>query len=133
MIETKDYLSLLAGFVLTALGLLPLLANLLPASVPSWFAFSWVPTQIFSYLVAIFGFYLAVESIIEITNSNHIGWWSFLAAVIFFGLGLVQIMHNVGNIGPSWFSFSWIPAIAYYIIFIVEGLFLMIACFAMEM
>ncbi len=128
MIETKDILSFIIGVILFAVGLLPVLAK---GNIgPSWFALGFLPVQIFAYIIAIAGFYLIIESFIEITNSNAIGWWSFLIAGIFMIVGILQVLSNF-SIGPSWFYFN-IPILAYYVIFMVEGLFLMIAMFAME-
>lgn len=128
MIETKDIISFITGALLFCLGLLPILAK---AGIgPSWFALSFMPAQIFAYIIAIAGFYLIVESFIEITNSNAIGWWSFLIASLLMIVGILQVLGSNG-IGPSWFAFN-IPVLAYYVIFMIEGLFLMIAMFAME-
>ena len=128
MMETKDFVSGLLGALLFAFGLLPVLNKMNIG--PSWFDFG-IKTSIFAYIVAIAGFYLLIESFIEITNSNAIGWWSFLIASILMVVGILQVLASF-NIGPTWFNFN-IPALAYYVIFIIEGLFLMIAMFAMEL
>ena len=84
------------------------------------------------YILAIAGFYLLIESIMEISNSNSAGTISFLIGSIIMILGLLPVLHGFG-IGPEWFSMGFIsnPWI-YRIIFMVEGIFLMIATFAME-
>lgn len=130
MMETKDWISFLVGVVVTAMGVMPLLKMVNIG--PSWFALEMLPISIFAYIVAGLGFYLMVESVIEITNSNAIGWWSFAIALVVLAFGVLQTLAKFG-IGPEWFSFSFIPAIAYYVIFTIEGILLMIACFAMEM
>ncbi len=128
MIEAKDIISFVIGAILFGLGLLPVLKII--GIGPSWFALSFLSVQIFAYIVAIAGFYLIIESFIEITNSNAIGWWSFLIASLLMAVGILQVLSGF-NIGPSWFNFN-IPVLAYYAIFMIEGLFLMIAMFAME-
>lgn len=129
MIEAKDWISLLVGIVLTALGLLPLLNKW--GAGPSWFALPWLPLQFAAFIVAIAGFYLMIESVIEITNSNAIGWVSFMIATLLMATGILQVLARF-SIGPEWFALPFIKETVYLIIFVVEGLFLMIAMFAME-
>ena len=124
MMQMRDWISGLTGAIIFLLGLLPLLGkfeflNNLPVSLLTW-------------IVAGAGLYLAVNSIIEITNSNIVGWWSFGVAIAVLVIGLFPLLHNF-HIGPSWFEFNWLNRTAYNIIFIVEGVFLMIATFAMEL
>ena len=128
MIEAKDWLSFFVGLIIAALGVLPLLSKM--NTGPSWFGLEFLPVQILAYIVAIIGFYLLIESIIEITNSNAIGWISFLIAAVFMAAGILIVLSRF-NVGPSWFALP-INALIYQIIFIVEGLFLMVAMFAME-
>ena len=124
MMQSRDWISGLIGAVIFLLGLLPLLGkfeflNNLPVSLLTW-------------IVAGAGLYLAMNSIIEITNSNIVGWWSFIVAIVVLVIGLFPLLHSFG-IGPSWFEFNWLNRAAYNIIFIIEGVFLMIATFAMEL
>ena len=124
MMQMRDWISGLVGAVIFLLGLLPLLGkfeflNNLPVSLLTW-------------IVAGAGLYLAVNSIIEITNSNIVGWWSFIVAIVVLVIGLFPLLHSF-HIGPSWFEFNWLNKSAYNIIFIIEGVFLMIATFAMEL
>jgi len=118
--EIKDWISGLVGAVILCLGLLPLLNNM--GMGPSWFAFS-LPVKLLSYVVVIGGFYLVINSFIEITNSNVIGWVSFLAAAVITVAGVLQVLGKI----------SFIKGMVFNIIFIILGLFLMIATFAMEM
>ncbi|MBI1935048.1 hypothetical protein HYS31_01280 [Candidatus Woesearchaeota archaeon] len=73
-----------------------------------------------------------VNSIIEITNSNVVGWVSFSIAAAAFLVGLLPVLHSL-NVGPSWFEFGWLSRTVYNIVFMLEGAFLMIATFAMEL
>lgn len=126
MMEAKDWISFFVGLVVAALGVVPILnkMNVISFTLP-------LPVNIFAFIVAGAGFYLMVDSFIEITNSNTIGWFSFLLAILFLAVGVMQTLHGF-DIGPAFFALSFISDFVYYIIFIVEGLFLMIACFAME-
>ena len=124
MMQTRDWISGLIGAVIFLLGLMPMLGkfeflNNLPISLLTW-------------IVAGAGLYLAMNSIIEITNSNIVGWWSFGVAITVLVIGLFPLLHSFG-IGPAWFQFNWLSRTAYNIIFIIEGFFLMIATFAMEL
>ena len=130
MMETKDFISFIVGLLLTIMGAFPLLNKM--GVGPEWFALSKLPVSIFAYIVAGAGFYLLVNSVIEITNSNSVGWISFLIALVFLGVGLLQTLFAFG-IGPSWFELDIITNTIYYVIFTIEGIFLMIACFAMEL
>jgi hypothetical protein len=130
MMDAKDWVSFFVGLVLAATGVLPLISKL--GAGPSWFALEFLPLNIASFIVAIAGFYLMINSVIEITNSNAVGWISFLIAVIVMAAGILQSLYNF-SIGPSWFALGFIKETIYYIIFTIEGIFLMIATFAMEL
>ena len=130
MMQGKDWMSLFIGFLIAAMGALPLLSKM--GVGPSWFAMEFLPVQIFAYIAAAAGFYLMVNSVIEITNSNSIGWISFMIAGLFLVVGLLQVLNKFG-IGPGWFALTFIKQTVYHVIFLIEGLFLMIAAFAMEL
>ena len=124
MMQMRDWISGAVGLVVFLLGLLPIIGkfeflNSLPASLVTW-------------IVAGAGLYLAVNSIVEITNSNIVGWWSFGVAVTVLVIGLFPLLNTFG-VGPEWFAFKWLGRTIYNIIFIIEGFFLMIATFAMEL
>lgn len=124
MMQVRDWVSGLVGAAIFLLGLLPLIGkfeflNNLPVSLLVW-------------VVAGAGFYLMINSIIEITNSNIVGWWSFIVAGTVLLIGLLPLLHSFG-IGPGWFEFNWLGRTAYNVIFVIEGFFLMIATFAMEL
>jgi len=120
MMEAKDWISGLVGLLILALGLLPLLNA--RGVGPEWFGLS-LPVKLLSWVVVIGGFYLIINSFIEITNSNVVGWLSFLVAAVITVLGVLQVLGKIG----------WISGIVFNIIFIIVGVFLIIATFAMEM
>ena len=124
MMQTRDWISGIAGAVIFLLGLMPMIGK---------FTFlNNLPVSLLTWIVAGAGFYLAINSVIEITNSNIVGWWSFGVAIAVLVIGLFPLLHGFG-IGPAWFEFPWLKGTAYNIIFIIEGVFLMIATFAMEL
>ena len=130
MMETKDIMSGMVGVALAALGALPLLHKMNIG--PQGFSLDWFPLQFASYIIAIMGFYLLWNSIIEITNSNAIGWWSFLIAAAIMLAGAFQVLHKF-NVGPDFFEVEFLKDTLYHVVFLVEGFFLMIAMFAMEL
>jgi len=120
MMEVKDWISGLVGAIILCLGLFPLLNA--RGIGPGWFAFN-LPVKLLSWVVVVGGFYLIINSFIEITNSNVVGWVSFFIAAIVTVLGLLQVLGKI----------TWISGMVFNIIFIVVGFFLMVATFAMEM
>lgn len=117
MMQTRDWISGLFGIIVGALGLLPMLGYAIFLDSLSVNVLRWI--------VVVAGAYLIWNSIIEITNSNIIGWYSFGAAVIAVILGLLPTL--------PWFVFELFDRTVYNIILIVEGVFLVIATFAMEL
>ena len=122
--QMRDWISGIVGLIIFLLGLLPLIGK---------FEFlNNLSSTIIVWIIAIGGLYLAVNSLTEITNSNIVGWWSFGVAIAVLVIGLFPLLHSFG-IGPAWFAFNWLNRTAYNVIFIIEGVFLMIATFAMEL
>ena len=118
MMQVRDWISGLVGAILVLLGLssfwsaVSFLSNIFSANVLRW-------------IVVVAGIYLVWNSIIEITNSNIIGWWSFGVAAACVVIGLLPNL--------PFFSFEPFSVTVYNIILIIEGIFLMVATFAMEL
>ena len=124
MMQMRDWISGLIGAVILLLGLMPLIHK---------FEFlNNLPVTLLTWILAGAGLYLAVNSIIEIANSNIVGWASFSIAIAALAIGLFPVLHTIG-IGPAWFEFKWLGRNVYNLLFVVEGAFLMIATFAMEL
>jgi len=130
MLQARDWISCLVGLILGMLGFLPFLHSI--GKGPEWFALSWLPLEILSYLIAAGGFYLITNSIIEITNSNVLGWVSFFAAAAITLTGVLKVLGQRGVIS-GFFAIGWLSPMVYYFIFMTLGLFLIIATFAMEL
>ena len=120
MMEPKDWISGLVGLIILFLGLLPLLNRM--GMGPAWFNFS-LPVKLLSWIIVAAGFYLIINSFIEITNSNVVGRASFLIAAVITTLGLLQALGRI----------TWVSGTVFNVMFVIVGLFLMIATFAMEM
>ena len=117
MMRASDWLSGLVGIIIAGMGLLPMLG---------YFSFlSDLSINLIRWIVVIAGLYLVVNSIREITNSNVVGWWSFIVAIVAVIIGLLPTL--------PWFNFQPLSRTVYDIALIAEGAFLVIATFAMEL
>jgi len=125
MMEGKDWMSFFMGLVVAATGLVPILNKyeIIGFNLP-------LSLKILQYLVAAAGFYLIINSIIEITNSNSIGWTSFFIAAVIMITALLPILNEFGVIS---FTIPFMKDMVYQVLFVIEGIFLIIAAFAMEM
>jgi hypothetical protein len=134
MMEAKDIISFIVGALLFLLGLFPLLAKF--GIGPAWFdVWQFLPITIVSWIIAVGALYLVVDSVIEITNSSAIGFVSIIVAFVCLLIGVLPILHGFG-IGPELFSLSFLGPVTDYlfnIVFMAEGIFLMLAMIFMEM
>ena len=134
MMEAKDIISFIVGALLFVLGLFPLLSKF--GVGPAWFnVWGFLPATIISWVIAVGALYLVIDSVIEITNSSAIGFVSIIVAFVCLLVGVLPLLASFG-IGPSFFSLSFMGGVSgylYNVVFMAEGLFLMIAMVAMEM
>lgn len=123
--EGKTWIALIVGILATVLGLIPLLNKLgvFGFNLPN-FILKLIP-GVAIWLIAGIALILFVESMMEDETWRVI---SIIVAFVILGLGIVQILNSLGVIG---FGLPLSDTV-YYILFIVEGLFLMIATFAMD-
>ena len=122
MMQMRDWISGLIGLIVGALGLLSIM-GILPFDLSR---------NVLIWIVAIAGLYLTINSIIEITNSNVMGTVSLIVAVIAVVVSLLPVLNSLGLFG-AWAEFKWLSDIIYKILLIAEGIFLIIATFAMEL
>ena len=123
MMQMRDWISGAVGAVVFLLGFLPLSGIM---------KLDFIGLAVIKWIAAIAGLYLMFNSIIEVTNSNVIGWFSFGIATVVFITGLFPVLHSMG-IGPGFFGLEWIGRTAYNLILAIGGILLMIATFAMEL
>jgi hypothetical protein len=118
MMQPRDWISGLIGAMIFLLGLSAF-----------WSRLSFIngifPVTVLRWIVIIASIYLIWNSIIEITNSNIIGWFSFVTALVILTAGLLPSL--------PWFKFELFSTTVYSIMLLAEGAFLMIATFAMEL
>lgn len=122
MMQMRDWIIGAIGIVIGAIGLLSLI-GFLPFEL-SKTALVWI--------AALAGFVLLYAAIIEITNSNVLGTVSLIVAGIALVISLLPALNSIGFLG-SWASFSWLGEAFYKIVLVVEGIFLAISTFAMEL
>ena len=130
MMQMRDWVSGGVGLVVFSFGLLPILGK--SGIGPEWFKLVSLPVQIMGYMTAIAGAYLVMNSVIEITNSNIIGWWSFITAALITAIGLLNVLGQFGKV-TGLFAMEWVTQPVFHVMFIILGLFLMIATVAMEL
>lgn len=130
MMQMRDWVSGGVGLVVFSFGLLPILGKL--GIGPEWFNLVSLPVQVLGYIAALAGAYLVMNSIIEITNSNIIGWWSFITAALITAVGLLNVLGQFGKV-TGLLAMEWVTQPVFQAIFIVLGVFLMIATVAMEL
>lgn len=122
--DPKNWSALIIGFLLMALGILPILQNF---KIINWAGFltgSWFMT-IAPYLLAVGGIYLLIDSFMEDDNMRII---SIIVSILIIAVGVINALSAFKIIG---FSIPFIGPMIYYSLFIIEGLFLIIAAFAM--
>jgi hypothetical protein len=121
--DFSDITSGVVGLLVFLFGLIQLLElyKIISLGITSFVSTNWF-TLLLPYIIAVLGLYLAIEAFIEITNSNVLGVLSFIIGVAIMISGIL-----------SAFKILPFPPLIYHIIFIVEGIFLIIAMFAMRL
>ena len=124
--DAKHWISLVVGLLVLALGLVPLLFGfgLLPFSLPEFL--TTLIASVAAYLIAGFGLYLLIDGFLEDYTIRIV---SVVVALLVIVVGIVQILFSFGIFG---FSIPFFNDLFYNIIFTIEGIFLIIASFAMQ-
>lgn len=123
----RSWVSLLVGFVLLVLGIIPLLNGwgvisfALPSFLTSLIAIAAL------YIISAGGFYLLIDGFLE--WGNPMAWLTFVVALIVLAIGTIPLLNQYGAVT---FTVPFLNLTVYYIIFTVEGFFLFIGAFLME-
>jgi len=124
MHSIRHWISFFVGIIIFLLGLFPLIDK------TEWLGpLNSVVGQILIYILAFGGLYIIVDSFFEFTFHSGLGITTLLIGLVIFGLGLIVILHSMGVIA---FTITFLSNIVYYILFMLEGLFLMLGCFVMD-
>ncbi|MFH1649882.1 MAG: hypothetical protein ABIA93_05000 [Candidatus Woesearchaeota archaeon] len=126
--EGKGWAALIVGILTLALGAIPFLHRF---NVISWDLPTFLQNAIGAfgiYIIAAIGFYLLIDAFMEFTHSTdkHI---TIAVALIVIAAGIISALHQFGVIG---FAVPFLSYIVYNILFVIEGILLFIAAFAMK-
>ena len=122
--DPKNWSAIIIGFLLMALGILPLLQKFKIITFAGFLTGSWLMT-VAPYLLAAGGIYLLIDSFME---DDHMRIISILVSLAIIAVGVINVLYTFKIIG---FNVPFVGPILYYTLFIIEGLFLVIAAFAM--
>ena len=125
--EPKGWVALLVGLLVAVIGAVPLLAKfkVLPFSLPDFVA-KLIPA-IAIWLIPAIALLLFIDSAVWEEEFPRI--ISVLVALVFLALGVIEILSKFSIIS---FSIPVITDTIYYVIFVLEGLFLLLAAFWMQ-
>lgn len=122
MMQARDWIIGIIGLAVGAIGLLAFL-KILPVELSK---------NTLVWIAAIAGIILVYAAIIEITNSNILGTVSIIIAGLVLIFSLLPALNSIGFLG-DWAAFKWVGDLIYKLILVVEGVFLAMATFAMEL
>lgn len=122
--DPRHVTSMIIGIILTAMGAIPLL-NQFGVIGFGLGPLSGVIARIAQYILAAAGLMLFVEAWFE---DDFIWKITITAGILFFGIGLVPLLNSFGLIG---FTIPFLSVTVYNVIFVIEGVLLMLAFFFM--
>ncbi|RME32230.1 hypothetical protein D6789_00215 [Candidatus Woesearchaeota archaeon] len=124
MHAVRHWLSFIVGLIIFALGLLPLIgkSDLIPF-------YDTVPIIVLAFIVAFGGLYIIVDSIFEMIFHTQTGIITMIVGLVVAAVGTVVVLSEHGILA---FKIPFLHAVIFYVLFILEGLFLMIAMFVMD-
>ena len=121
--QARDWIiGFVSGAIVGGIGLLSLI-KFLPFEISK---------SVLIWIAAVGGLLLFYASIVEITNSNIMGTLSIIVSGIALVISILPALSSIGWLG-SWAAFVWIGDTFYKLLLILEGIFLIIATFAMEL
>ncbi len=124
--QPKGWISLILGLALLVLGVLPILEKLgILGANPIAFVTDTLTINILQYIVAAAGLVLIIDAFMEMDSLRI---WTLIVGLVVLALGLIPVLSSFGVIG---FTIPFLTALIYQIIFILEGILLVIAAFAM--
>lgn len=128
--RARDTISFIAGLVLAAFGIIPLLGTFkvigfkLPAFLLN------LPTTVLVWVIAVAGLYIVIDGFIE--PPMHIFHWALIVGGIAMAIiGLIPILFTFKVIGFT-VPFLGTNLVVYQVLIAVEGLFLAIAGLTMH-
>lgn len=124
MHSIRHWMSFAVGIVIFLLGLLPLIgqASLIPF-------YGSASITVLAFIVAFGGLYIIIDSFFEMMFHTMTGIVTMVVGFIVAAIGTVVVLSDLGVLA---FNIPFLHAIIFYVLFILEGLFLMIATFVMD-
>ncbi len=119
--EPKYWVSLISGLIVIALGGIPLLNSwgLLGFSLPIV-----IGSPILLWVVAVVGAYLLIDTFLS--EDDTIMWISAGVAFVILAIAIIQILNGMGIIG---FGIPFITQTVLNVLFVIEGIGLLVAGF----
>lgn len=123
--DPKHWLALLVGLLLIAVGGIPLLNSwgLIDFNIPE--SLLGIIGSIALWVISAAGFYLLIDAFFE---DEGIQKMTFLIAFVVLAIGIIPLLYQFGIIA---FTIPFLSPVLYYAVFVVEGIFLVIASFTM--
>lgn len=126
--DPKNWSALIIGLLLMALGIIPMLQQFKIITWATFLTGNWLIT-IAPYLLAAGGIYLLIDSFMEDDTMRIV---SILVSLVVIAVGVIDVLNKFKIIGFGIpFLEGSLGTIIYLSLFILEGLFLFIAAFAM--
>ncbi|RMF56152.1 hypothetical protein D6745_00180 [Candidatus Woesearchaeota archaeon] len=118
--EGKDWFTLILGLILLVLGVIPFLNKFGIVS----FGLNFLPImQFVSYIISIAALWLIIEGFMEDEGVKII---TIIVGLIILAIGVIPLLNSFGVIS---FAIPFLSVTLYNIIFILEGILLVIAAF----
>lgn len=124
--EPKGWISIVVGFILVTLGVIPILNmfNIISFTLPGFL--QTIIAVIALYVIAGAGLYIIIDAFME---DDHARLISIIVGLIFLAIGIINVLGGFGIIP---FTIPFLTLIVYQIIFVIEGIFLILAAFWMD-
>lgn len=124
--QPKGWISLILGLILMGIGILPLLEKFkLIGANPIAPVTNILTVSILQYVVAIAGLVLIIDAFMEMDTIRVV---SLIIGIIVLASGIIPVLNSFHVIG---FTIPYLTVTVYHVVFIIEGIFLIIAAFAM--
>jgi len=123
----RSFPSLIAGLILCTLGSIPLLSQYGVINSPLPESLTGLLTNIALYIISAGGVYLLIDAFLE--WGEKIAWVTLVLSFVVLAIGIVPLLNQFKIIS---FNLGPLSMTAYYIVFVLEGIFLVIAAFAMQ-
>ncbi|MBN2566538.1 hypothetical protein JXB02_00460 [Candidatus Woesearchaeota archaeon] len=123
--EPKNLISLVLGLILLALGGIPLLNQfgVVGFNVPEFLL--GLVGQVILYIIAAGGLYLIIEAFME-GMQEGIGKVTFIVGLVVLAIGLIPLLFSFGVVQ---FTIPFLTSTVFNVLFVIEGIFLVIAAF----